>query len=354
MKTISKSIKILVSVFLCVLLTACEDTYSFEETTKVETTRVAKLFNLNCAQAQDMNILILPEAYRKEDMRYFEQDAKKVLTALRNTKPYSYMMDRLNIWYSTSFVSESKELNSGLTAFACGSPHDRRISLNKDSLANALQKTMLPKDRTVLLVLINTDAYIGYAIISTDNDKPAQAVCSANDGYFATTVLHELGHAIGYLADEYDEDGIPATEATTNSLQSKQENGWYKNVSTTSKNVFWNTFIEDQAFADEKTGVYVGGAGYVNGVYRSTENSIMRSHIPYYNGVSRMLIYKRIMLLHTGMEPSYADFKLEDISRSTVEWDWRTLNNPSNPQTTRATTKSKGEKKFCSHSPLRE
>lgn len=354
MKTITKSILFLVSVILCFLLTACEDTFLYEETTKVETTRVAKLFSLNCAQAEDMNILILPEAYRKEDMKFFERDAQKVLTTLKNTKPYSYMMDRLNIWYSTSFVSESKELNSGLTAFACGSPRDRMISLNEDSLANALEKTLLPKNRTVLLVLINTDAYIGYAVISSNKEKPTQAICSANDGYFVTTVLHELGHAIGYLADEYDEDGIPATEAITKSLQGKQENGWYKNVSTTSKNVFWNTFIEDQAFADEKTGVYVGGAGYVNGVYRSTENSIMRSHVPYYNGVSRMLIYKRIMFLHTGAEPSYADFKIEDTSYPNIEWDWRALNEPSNTQTTHAVTRSRGEKKFCFHSPIRE
>lgn len=345
---------ILVSVISCFLLTACEDTYSYEETTKVETTRVAKLFNLNCAQAQDLNILILPEAYRKEDMKFFERDAQKVLTALRNTKPYSYMMNRLNIWYSTSFVSGSKELNSGLTAFACGSPRDRRISLNEDSLTNALQKTMLPKDRTVLLVLINTDAYIGYATISTDDNKPTQAVCSANDGYFATTILHELGHAIGYLADEYDEEGIPVSDGITKSLQIQQGYGWYKNVSTTPEDVYWQTFINDNAFANEETGVYIGGYGFINGIYRSTKNSIMRSHIPYYNGVSRMLIYKRIMFLHTGIEPSYTDFKLEDTSHSAVEWDWRTLNTPSNPQTTRATTKSKGEKNFCSHSPLRE
>lgn len=354
MKTMTKSIVILVSVISCFLFTACEDTYSFEETKKVETIKVAKLFNLNCAQAQDLNILILPEAYRKEDMKYFERDAQKVLTTLRNTKPYSYMMDRLNIWYSTSFVSESKELNSGMTAFACGSPHDREISLNEDSLANALEKTLLPKNRTVLLVLINTDAYIGYAVFSSNKEKPTQAICSANDGYFATSVLHELGHAIGFLADEYDEDGIPATEMTTTSLQRKQENGWFKNVSTTSENVFWNMFIEDQAFADEKAGVYVGGAGYVNGVYRSTENSIMRSHTPYYNGVSRLLIYKRMMFLHTGIEPSYTVFKLEDTSYPNVEWDWRSNNEPSNPQMTRAMNRAKGDKKFCSHSPIRE
>ncbi len=344
----------LVSVVSFLLFTACEDSYSYEQTTIVEKTRVAKLACLNNAQAQDLNILILPEAYRREDMRYFEQDSKKVLTALKNTKPYNYMMDRLNVWYSTSFVSESNELNSGLTAFGCGSPHDRRISLNEDSLTNALQKTMLPKDKTVLLVLINTDAYIGYAVFSTDNDTPAQAICSANDGYIATTVLHELGHAIGYLADEYDEGGIPATEATTRSIQRDHEIGWSRNISTTSKDIYWQAFIDDDAFASEKTGVYIGGAGYINGVYRSTENSIMRSHVPYYNGVSRMLIYQRMMLLHTGTEPSYAEFRNEDISHADYDWDWRAINRPSNPQATRAVAGPKEEKLFCSHSPLRE
>lgn len=344
----------LVSVVSFLLFTACENCYSYEQTTSVEKTRVAKLVCLNNAQAQDLNILILPEAYRREDMRYFEQDAKKVLIALKNTKPYSYMMDRLNVWYSTSFVSESNELNSGLTAFGCGSPHDRRISLNEDSLTNALQKTMLPKDRTVLLVLINTDAYIGYAVISTDSDTPSQAICSANDGYIATTALHELGHAIGYLDDEYDEGGIPATEATTKYLQKEHERGWSKNVSASSKDVYWQSFIDDDAFASEKTGVYIGGAGYINGVYRSTKNSIMRSHVPYYNGVSRMLIYQRMMLLHTDIEPSYADFKVEDTSHLDLEWNWQEINKPTNPQATRALSVPKEEKLFCSHSPLRE
>lgn len=318
---------VMIAVTVLSLTSCCGEYIHTDILTDEDTTRVC----LNEAHWQDLHLIILPEAYRTEDMEHFKQDVAKVYDMLQHVKPYCYMMDRISVYYSTACVSQSNELGSGLTALGCGLPDDRCLDLNNDSINKAIRHLTSPLDNNVVLVIVNTDEYLGYTMMSTREDHMPVAVCAANDHFFITTVIHELGHAIGKLDDEYVEHDAHITSKAAKELMGWQKEGFFLNSSLDEENVYWERIINDEAYQSEGTGVYVGSGLYASGVYRSTENSVMRSHCPDYNAVSRYLIYQQLMKCHTGVNPLYNEFKREDLAYPDVEWDWQSANRPTNP-----------------------
>ena len=337
-------------VIMCVMIAGCEEfTIERRVEVSVEWQKDRHLVLLNGAQAQDMNILFLPEAYTKDKIDYFISDVCKLYSVLQKTSPYSYLMDKMNVWYAAGYPSETDSLGSKRTAFGSGIPNDRILPVEDDSIVNAVKQAGLEVDKTIVVVLVNTDVYLGYCC-HYNGIHPTYIVVPARDNYFATTFIHEMGHAVGLLGDEYD-SGIVATESIKTSLNERNEEGYYLNVSTSTEDVFWEMIMNDAVYVSEKTGVYVGGHYCITGLYRSTSNSVMRSHRPDYNAVGRLRIYQQIMKYHTGKAPSYEQFRTEDLAHPVIEWDWREANK--NRSSTRATDMNFTEKTY-SHSCIVE
>ena len=315
----------IIMVVMCVMIVSCENlTLERTEVLTVEIQRNQRLFMLNSAQAQDLNILILPEAYTKEEMDNFIADACKLHYVLQKTSPYSYLMDKMNIWYAAGYPSESDVLGSKKTAFGSGKPKDCVVTIEQDSVLNAMNSAKLKAENTIVVILVNTTEYVGYCTL-TNGDGPNMAVIASRDNYYATTIIHELGHAIGLLADEYDDDRA-ASETAIKTLKERHKDGYYLNVSSSAEEFAWKMIMEDEAYDSEETGVFVGAYCYSSGMFRSTKNSAMRTHYPYYNAMSRLRIYQRIMKYHTGQEPSYKQFRTDDLEYPSMDWNWKSAN----------------------------
>jgi hypothetical protein len=130
----------------------------------------------------------------------------------------------------------------------------------------------VPYDQIVILV--NTDKYGGGAIYNY------YSLTAANNPSSANVFVHEFGHGLAGLADEYGNDptyidyypsGVEPWEPNITTLVDF-ENKWKDLISE-------NTPIPTPDTEDYRNVIGVfEGAGYVpNGVYRSTYDSIMRS-----------------------------------------------------------------------------
>ena len=137
------------------------------------------------------------------------------------------------------------------------------------------------------------------------------------------TAVHEMGHAFGQLADEYLYEGYEDYSANAY-FQSTWPNmciyGMYKNIDFTSdvNSIKWKHFLNDSRYTNECLNCYEG-AMFKYGVWRPTENSIMRNdHDGHYNAPSREAIYYRIHKLAYGRnwEYNYEDF---------VQWDLKNI-----------------------------
>ena len=102
-------------------------------------------------------------------------------------------------------------------------------------------------------------------------------------------------------------------------ITKEQQNnwGWWKNVDFTNdlNTIRWSYFIDDTRYTNDGLGAYEGGLTYWRGVWRPTENSIMRYNTGGFNAPSREAIYYRIHKLAYGdsWEYNYEDFVEYDV-----------------------------------------
>ena len=156
----------------------------------------------------------------------------------------------------------------------------------------------------------------GYAVVS----GPKQ------DGY-EETVIHEFGHMFGKLADEYVNDGDDyqsISEQEKLNLQEFFPYGMNKNIDVTDapSSIKWSHFLSDSRYSNSGTGIFEGANQYRTGVWRPSENSIMRNMSGQFNAPSREAIYYRIHKLAYGKDWQY---NFEDF----VQWDFKNIQSES-------------------------
>lgn len=176
-------------------------------------------------------------------------------------------------------------------------------------------------DEALIAVMMNRDYYAGtcwmYYPESGDYGNGVSVAyfpTSSDEATFRGLILHEAGgHGFAKLADEYayEEYGQVPSEEITN-CQNLWDFGWYPNIDFTSAPalVNWSEFIADARYQYDGLGVFEGGYTYWTGVWRPTENSIMRYNEGGFNAPSREAIYTRINKLAFGesWQYDYEDF----------------------------------------------
>ncbi|MFC2136374.1 M64 family metallopeptidase [Bacteroidota bacterium] len=229
--------------------------------------------------AERLDILLLPEGYSREEADSFKTDCNIFAQFLFEYSPFKENKDNINVWGIDACSKDSgvdipgehiwknSLMNSNYYTF----DSERYLmtvdfQLVRDIAANA------PYDQ--IYILANSDKYGGgaiynfYSLTAVKNVKAKQVF------------IHELGHGLAGLADEYGYDntyqdmyppGVEPWEVNITTLVDF-ESKWKKYVDT-------DTPIPtpaDSIYMD-KLGAFEG-AGYVGkGVYRPTANSIMRA-----------------------------------------------------------------------------
>ena len=168
----------------------------------------------------------------------------------------------------------------------------------------------------------------------------------------AQVLIHETGgHGFGKLNDEYSLNyyGGPDVEMIKY-IKECHEKGVFVNVDVTNnpKEILWSRYIEDKRFTSEGIGVYKGGAAFFDGIWRPTENSVMRTNSlnknNFFNAPSRAQIYTRIMKLSEGQDWQF-DYE------TFVKWDQAHPTKQSTSPATRANyvEVDEAEYEICGH-----
>ena len=192
---------------------------------------------------------------------------------------------------------------------------DYAIRVEEDSLRQFTDV----KGGLLVIVVVNTKhAFQAGRTYMWDNQS-AVAFCPVQDRdkVFRYTVRHEaVGHGFGYLADEYQNiDSGPITENSKLRLQYSKEDGFYANVTTDPKGSEWSHLMNDARYAPEIK-ICEGAFLYDYGVYRPSQQSIMRMDVDYFNAPSREALFRRAMRLS---EPDYI-YQFEDFARFDREY----------------------------------
>lgn len=131
---------------------------------------------------------------------------------------------------------------------------------------------------------------------------------------FNVNIQHEAaGHGYGRLKDEYiAAEGSPPQHEIDGMNMDYQTGGYNRNIDfTTDPNtVKWSKFLADPLYNAENLGIYEG-AIFPTGIYRPSENSIMK-HGTKFCAPSRQAIYIQVMKLAGVTEYDYDKFVIFD------------------------------------------
>ena len=255
---------------------------------------------------------------------------QRATDALFSEEPYKSFRNCFDVSYVD--VVSKNEVYGGETALSTWYGDGTFVGGDNDKVFEYARKVLSDDemDDALLIVMMNRDYYAGtcymYSTSKEDYGRgPSVAYfpTSSVTGTFNGLVSHEAGgHGFAKLADEYaylDYGAIP--DDVKEDYQTMTLYGWWKNVDFTSDpaQVKWAQFIADGRYASEGLGVYEGGATYWTGVWRPTDNSIMRDNTGGFNAPSRYAIWYRIGKLAYGdsWEGGYEDFVAYDAVNRT-------------------------------------
>ncbi len=278
-----------------------------------------------------IDIVLMGDAYSDRQIAdgTYRTDMEYIYNNLFTEEPYKSFKDHFNVHY-VNVVSATEGYEYENTAldgyFGGGTLVGGNDNAVFDYALNAISEEEM--DEALIIVVMNSDNYAGtcymyYPTYTTGTYGSGPSVAYFPKGgdaeTFAQLLHHEAcGHGFAKLADEYAYEYMGAVSSDyASEIQSQQANwGWWKNVDFTSDTsaIRWSNFINDARYANEGLGAFEGGLTYWNGVWRPTENSIMRHNTGGFNAPSREAIYYRIHKLAYGdsWEYDYEEF---------VEWD---------------------------------
>ncbi len=279
-----------------------------------------------------IDIVLMGDAYSDRQIAdgTYKTDMEYIYNNLFTEEPYKSFKDHFNAYY-VNVVSATEGYEHSGAALGGYFGGGTLVGGNDNAVFNYALKAISAEemDEALLIVAMNSDNYAGtcymyYPETSTDYGNGVSVSYFPRGGdatTFAQLLHHEAcGHGFAKLADEYayEEYGaVPGDYASQ--IQTQQATwGWWKNVDFTGDPAAtrWSRFVSDPRYANEGLGAYEGGLTYWRGVWRPTENSIMRYNTGGFNAPSREAIYYRIHKLAYGdsWEYDYETF---------VEWDAR-------------------------------
>ena len=260
-----------------------------------------------------IDVVFVGDAFADKDQDLFNKYVKLGKEAFFTEEPFRSTKDRFNI-YRIGSVSKNGIITQegGDTKFSAQFGEGTAISGDNEAVFSFVQEKIPSVDltKTIIFVIINKAKYAGTCHMYSNNQAVCYVPLCRDENEYAQTLRHEgCGHGFGKLADEYfyTSQGTIPTKMIAQLKQWKGfAYGFYENVDLTSdlNTILWSKFISDSRYSG-KVGVYEGGYTYPYGVYRPTDNSIMRYNTGGFNAPSREAIYKKIMKFSEGNAWTY-------------------------------------------------
>jgi hypothetical protein len=242
--------------------------------------------------ANRVDVLVLGDGYTAGQLAKFATDTDTVVSAMLAASPFLQYRSYVNVWRVDWASNESgaSHPNTGLTrdtafgAYYNCSGVERLICLDSAKVAKVLA-AIPATQRDFVVVLVNDPEYGGsggtYAVTSTV-------------GQFGATLLHEHGHTLGLLSDEY---GGPPPPACVDTVEPTSVNA---TKVTTRSELKWLTWIDTStpipttSTENGVVGLFQGAKYCDSTLYRPTYNSRMRTSAQAFHAVNEEQLIRRI------------------------------------------------------------
>lgn len=238
---------------------------------------VVTLMN-NGDSANRIDVAILGDGYTAAEMSLYALDALQLVQKFFDEVPFRnyrrfFNVHRVDVVSSQSGADHPERRPAVVRDTALDAAYNcfqiqRLICISEPKVAAVLQRSLAPTRRDLVLILVNDREYGGsggkYSVASTHADAVEVA-------------LHEVGHTLGLLADEYGGDSGPSCDTST---EPREVNATKESRRDLVKWRHWlvpGTPLPSGDSRDGVPGLYEGSRYCDKGLYRPTFNSKMRS-----------------------------------------------------------------------------
>lgn len=245
---------------------------------------VAKMVD-NGPTADRLDIVVVGDGYTVAELPRFHADAQQKWAELTAVEPYTTYRNLFNVW-TVDAVSNQSGVSGDpspdtLRDTALGSYFwcdniERLLCVDQDKVDGYVAKA---PEADLVLVLANSTKYggAGYNEPSETLGYEGISTASAGNEKSGQVAIHETGHSLGKLADEYFYPDYPGYERYLGPEPADSNITTLTADDMADRDAKWHRWLGEQSPDGGTVGAYEGGGYYVTGLRRPTENSLMRS-----------------------------------------------------------------------------
>ena len=236
----------------------------------------------NGATADKLDVVFVGDGYREGELAQFQTDVKSKWNDVLGVEPYTTYQKLFNVW-----TVDAVSVDSGVSGdpakdtvknTALGSNFwcddiERLLCVDVNKLNPYVAKA---PEADLVIVLANSTKYGGAGYSGGDAALGYEGIATAAAGNSEAgqIAIHETGHSLGKLDDEYTYAEYGRyTGAEIGSLNSSI----YTADQLASRQTKWYRWLGQESPDGGTVGAYEGSSYYPQGIYRPTENSIMRT-----------------------------------------------------------------------------
>ncbi|MCX6271004.1 MAG: M64 family metallo-endopeptidase [Bacteroidetes bacterium] len=230
--------------------------------------------------SHNLDIVIIAEGYTKWQMPKFRRDAKRFMNYILDCEPFNNYKEKINFWTVEAHSEESGTdqpgqgiwkktiLNSHFYTFYS----DRYLTTYDNKTLRHLASNAAYDQ---IIVLVNTGKYGGGGFYNSF------AMFSSDDNLSNFVVVHEFGHALAGLGDEYY-----GSDVAMQNFYPVDVEPWEPNLTTLKEfNKKWKDMLKpgtpvptpvESRYVND-VGVFEGGGYATKGVYRPMVDCTMKS-----------------------------------------------------------------------------
>ncbi|MCO1579264.1 M64 family metallopeptidase [Crossiella sp. SN42] len=238
------------------------------------------------------DLVFVGDGYTAADLPTYERHVREKWTELAQVEPFKSLTGHLNVWRVDVVSTDS------------GVDHDPAQGVRKDTALD-MGFWCQGSSGTERLLCVNETAAKQYAALAPQADQVIAlgntakyggaggpvATAAGGNAQAGQIAIHELGHSMGGLADEYFSPGDPYTgpELTEPNASVLTE------AQMREQRVKWHSLIGQPTPDGGVIGVYEGGKYQERGIFRPSQDSIMRTLGREFNLIGRKAMADAIL-----------------------------------------------------------